>query len=135
SSPSPVSRPRSPAFCAPCAPARSTPWPRRKRSPSPCSTSRKRPTAPRARYRPEADRQKADTSMHNELTDPINNHRPESATERQYGPLTCDGLLFDMDGTVLTSIAAAERVWSKWARRHGLDVDAFLRTIHGKRAI
>lgn len=46
-----------------------------------------------------------------------------------------DGLLFDMDGTVLTSIAAAERVWSQWARRHGLDVDAFLPTIHGKRAI
>lgn len=46
-----------------------------------------------------------------------------------------DALLFDMDGTVLTSIAAAERVWAQWARRHGLDIDAFLPTIHGKRAI
>lgn len=46
-----------------------------------------------------------------------------------------DALLFDMDGTVLTSIDAAERVWTRWARRHGLDVDAFLPTIHGKRAI
>ncbi|RWG29404.1 HAD family hydrolase, partial [Mesorhizobium sp.] len=43
--------------------------------------------------------------------------------------------LFDMDGTVLNSIAAAERVWTKWARRHGLDVASFLPTIHGKRAI
>lgn len=43
--------------------------------------------------------------------------------------------LFDMDGTVLNSIAAAERVWSIWAERHGLDVQAFLRTIHGARAI
>ena len=43
--------------------------------------------------------------------------------------------LFDMDGTVLNSIAAAERVWAKWALRHGLDVAAFLPTIHGKRAI
>jgi sugar-phosphatase len=43
-------------------------------------------------------------------------------------------LLFDMDGTLLSSIAAAERVWSKWARRHGIDVDAFLPTIHGVRA-
>ncbi|MDX8453483.1 HAD-IA family hydrolase [Mesorhizobium sp. VK9D] len=43
--------------------------------------------------------------------------------------------LFDMDGTVLNSIAAAERVWTKWAQLHGLDVASFLPTIHGKRAI
>ncbi len=43
--------------------------------------------------------------------------------------------LFDMDGTLLNSIAAAERVWSLWAERHGLDVAAFLTTIHGARAI
>lgn len=43
--------------------------------------------------------------------------------------------LFDMDGTLLNSIAAAERVWSIWAERHGLDVEAFLATIHGVRAI
>ncbi|MBC3339362.1 HAD family hydrolase [Pseudomonas proteolytica] len=43
--------------------------------------------------------------------------------------------LFDMDGTLLNSMAAAERVWAAWARRHGLDVEAFLGTIHGVRAI
>ncbi len=43
--------------------------------------------------------------------------------------------LFDMDGTLLSSIACAERVWARWARRHGLDVDAFLPTIHGMRAV
>lgn len=43
--------------------------------------------------------------------------------------------LFDMDGTILTSIVAAERVWAAWARRHGLDVAAFLPTIHGVRAV
>ena len=43
--------------------------------------------------------------------------------------------LFDMDGTILNSIAAAERVWSGWARRHGLDVETFLPTMHGKRGI
>jgi len=42
--------------------------------------------------------------------------------------------LFDMDGTVLNSIAAAERVWTTWAHRHGLDVASFLPTIHGRRA-
>lgn len=40
-----------------------------------------------------------------------------------------------MDGTLLNSMAAAERVWAAWARRHGLDVEAFLGTIHGVRAI
>ncbi|MCX5494096.1 HAD-IA family hydrolase [Kaistia dalseonensis] len=44
-------------------------------------------------------------------------------------------LLFDMDGTVLTSIAAAERIWTRWASAHGLDVAAFLPTMHGKRAV
>ena len=42
--------------------------------------------------------------------------------------------LFDMDGTLITSTAAAERVWSRWAERHGLDVAAFIPTIHGVRA-
>jgi sugar-phosphatase len=46
---------------------------------------------------------------------------------------TFSAFLFDMDGTILTSIKAAERVWGQWARGHGLDVDAFLPTIHGKR--
>jgi len=43
--------------------------------------------------------------------------------------------LFDMDGTVLNSIAAAERIWSAWAVRHGVNVETFLPTIHGVRAI
>lgn len=42
--------------------------------------------------------------------------------------------LFDMDGTILSSIAATERVWSNWARRHKLDLETFLPTIHGVRA-
>lgn len=42
--------------------------------------------------------------------------------------------LFDMDGTLLNSAASAERVWGDWARRHGLDVPAFLRTMHGRRS-
>lgn len=43
--------------------------------------------------------------------------------------------LFDMDGTILSSIAAAERVWASWALRHGLDLAAFLPTIHGRRSV
>jgi sugar-phosphatase len=43
-------------------------------------------------------------------------------------------LLFDMDGTVLTSIAVVERIWTAWALGHGLDPAALLPTIHGVRA-
>lgn len=43
--------------------------------------------------------------------------------------------LFDMDGTLINSIAAAERVWSRWALKHGLDVPTFLPMMHGKRGI
>lgn len=46
-----------------------------------------------------------------------------------------DGFLFDMDGTVLTSIIAAERVWGEWGHKHGLDVAELLRTLHGVRTI
>lgn len=43
--------------------------------------------------------------------------------------------LFDMDGTILSSIAATERVWSNWARGYGLNLATFLPTIHGVRAV
>ncbi|MBA1350314.1 HAD family hydrolase, partial [Rhizobium sp. WYCCWR 11146] len=47
---------------------------------------------------------------------------------------TYDAFLFDMDGTLLNSIAVVERVWSEWARRHGFEPEVFLKTIHGIRA-
>lgn len=40
-----------------------------------------------------------------------------------------------MDGTILNSIAAAERVWGRWALRQGLDLQSFLPSMHGKRGI
>jgi sugar-phosphatase len=55
--------------------------------------------------------------------------RSASEVDRRYS-----ALLFDMDGTVLNSIASAERIWARWATRHGLDVETFLPTIHGARA-
>lgn len=48
---------------------------------------------------------------------------------------TFDAFLFDMDGTILTSIIAAERVWTLWAQKHGLNVAKFLPTIHGVQTI
>ena len=43
--------------------------------------------------------------------------------------------LFDMDGTIINSIGATERVWTRWALKHGLDVATFLPTMHGVRGI
>jgi mannitol-1-/sugar-/sorbitol-6-phosphatase len=56
--------------------------------------------------------------------------RETAAFDRAFG-----ALMFDMDGTIVNSIAAAERVWTAWSKRHGLDVASFLPTIHGVRAI
>jgi sugar-phosphatase len=46
-----------------------------------------------------------------------------------------DAVLFDMDGTILTSIKAAERVWTGWALAHGIDPASFIPTIHGVRSV
>ncbi|MFM2289236.1 MAG: hypothetical protein RL684_2379, partial [Pseudomonadota bacterium] len=46
-----------------------------------------------------------------------------------------EAVLVDMDGTLLNSIKSAERTWAAWAQRHGLDVAAFLPTIHGVQSV
>ena len=46
-----------------------------------------------------------------------------------------DALMFDMDGTLLSSIAVIERVWGRWFARHGLDPDQWIPRIHGIKAI
>lgn len=55
---------------------------------------------------------------------------PAFSTDRTFA-----AFLFDMDGTLLSSIAAAERVWTAWAGRHGVDRVALLAHLHGRRAI
>lgn len=46
-----------------------------------------------------------------------------------------DAVLLDMDGTILNSIKAAERIWSAWAQRHGIDVETLLPRIHGVQSV
>ncbi len=60
---------------------------------------------------------------------------PANSNNSLFGAKKFAAFLFDMDGTILSSIESAERVWSAWAVRHGLDVAAFLPTMHGCRAI
>src|ERR1700749_2282108 len=43
--------------------------------------------------------------------------------------------IFDMDGTLIDSIASANRVWTRWANVHGLDPERVVAIMHGVRAI
>jgi sugar-phosphatase len=45
------------------------------------------------------------------------------------------GILFDFDGILISSLASAERCWSEWARLRGVDPALAVRTMHGRRAI
>jgi sugar-phosphatase len=44
-------------------------------------------------------------------------------------------VLFDMDGTLIDSMAHDERLWTRWAERHGLDPESILTVSHGRRTI
>jgi mannitol-1-/sugar-/sorbitol-6-phosphatase len=46
-----------------------------------------------------------------------------------------DALLFDLDGTLISSIAAVDRAWSAWAVSRGFDPIVVLPKIHGRRSI
>jgi len=48
--------------------------------------------------------------------------------------ITTHALLFDMDGTLVDSTAAVERIWGRWARRHGVSFEQFAHRMHGRRA-
>jgi sugar-phosphatase len=47
----------------------------------------------------------------------------------------CKGILFDMDGILISSIASVDRSWTKWALMRGIDPAYALTKIHGVRAI
>jgi mannitol-1-/sugar-/sorbitol-6-phosphatase len=49
--------------------------------------------------------------------------------------IRCKGVLFDMDGILISSIESVERSWTKWAKMRGVDPELALKTAHGRRAI
>ncbi|GAA3851580.1 HAD family hydrolase [Streptomyces lacrimifluminis] len=46
--------------------------------------------------------------------------------------LTARALLLDMDGTLVNSDAVVERIWRRWADRHGLNGDEVMKVVHGR---
>jgi sugar-phosphatase len=46
-------------------------------------------------------------------------------------PADVDAVLFDMDGTLVTSDAAVERAWLSWADEYGVDGPAAIEMSHG----
>jgi mannitol-1-/sugar-/sorbitol-6-phosphatase len=49
--------------------------------------------------------------------------------------ISCEALLFDLDGVLIDSTPVVARVWSWWARQHGLDPDEIVRKVHGRPSI
>ncbi|MCG6202683.1 HAD-IA family hydrolase [Psychromonas antarctica] len=44
------------------------------------------------------------------------------------------GILFDLDGTLIDSLAVVDRAWRSWAKRNSLEADHVMQVIHGRPA-
>ena len=58
-----------------------------------------------------------------------------SSLAASFVELRCKGILFDMDGILISSLGSVERSWTKWAKMRGLAPAEVLGMIHGRRAI
>lgn len=60
---------------------------------------------------------------------------PSSIISSATVQIRCKGILFDMDGILISSITSVERSWTKWAHLRGVDPALTRKTAHGRRAI
>ena len=49
--------------------------------------------------------------------------------------IRCKGILFDMDGILVSSMGSVERSWSRWAKLRGMGQEQTLKIMQGRRAI
>ncbi len=49
--------------------------------------------------------------------------------------LTCEAILFDLDGVLIDSSRCIRRHWEAWTRQHDLDTESLMRVAHGLRTI
>ena len=48
--------------------------------------------------------------------------------------LECSAVILDVDGTLVDSTPAVERIWRAWAAEYGIEVETVLRSAHGRRS-
>src|SRR5271168_4213675 len=62
---------------------------------------------------------------------------PASVSNPLAQPATvyCKGVLFDMDGILISSLGSVERSWRAWGLARGIDPAEAIHTAHGRRAI
>jgi sugar-phosphatase len=49
--------------------------------------------------------------------------------------IRCKGILFDMDGVLISSLGSVERSWTHWAEMRDIDPAYALSIVHGRRSI
>ncbi len=49
--------------------------------------------------------------------------------------ISCEGILFDLDGVLIDSTPAVQRVWGWWASERGLNPEEVVRKAHGRPSI
>lgn len=59
----------------------------------------------------------------------------EKSGSRALIRIACSAMLFDLDGVLIDSTPAVERVWTKWAIEHGFDPVEAVRRAHGRPSI
>ena len=60
---------------------------------------------------------------------------PSSVKQMPSLTVTVRGVLFDMDGVLISSTGADERCWLRWAKHHGMEGTFSLQSTHGRRAL
>ena len=53
----------------------------------------------------------------------------------QDGPVTCDAILFDLDGVLIDSTSCITRHWQAWAAQHDLELSVVMQAAHGVRTV
>jgi len=59
----------------------------------------------------------------------------DSSVDSSVVSVRCKGVLFDMDGILISSLGSVERSWTKWAVSRGVDPAHALSIAHGCRSI
>jgi len=49
--------------------------------------------------------------------------------------IRCKGILFDMDGVLISSLGSVERSWTRWSEMRGIDPTYAMSIIHGRRSM